>query len=352
MKKVLWLILLATALCVLTTAGMVGCDKGDVSDETPSNTDLGTSNSEETEPETAQVESVPDYAVETKADTAAETKADQAVETAPITVHQHTSVTDARVEPTCTADGLTEGSHCAECGEVLTAQEPLPATGHTEVIDNGKKPTCTKDGLTEGSHCSVCGETTTAQQTISATGHDEVTDNAKEATCSKDGLTEGSHCATCGEVLVKQNTIAATGAHRYNSGGSCKKCGASMPPPTEGLSYHQAWLTMGKSELEVVAYGSASNTLGTILVIPDTHNGLPVVSIGWNAFVFQSDLKIAIIPSSIINIEASAFSLCSDLKSLTYLGTVSQWNAIDKDPDWNEYSEITIVYCTDGTVEV
>lgn len=44
---------------------------------------------------------------------------------------QHTPVTDPASAPTCTEDGLTEGSHCSACGEVLLAQETVPATGHS-----------------------------------------------------------------------------------------------------------------------------------------------------------------------------------------------------------------------------
>ena len=36
----------------------------------------------------------------------------------------------AAVAATCTEDGLTEGSWCPECGEILTAQEIVPALGH------------------------------------------------------------------------------------------------------------------------------------------------------------------------------------------------------------------------------
>ena len=78
----------------------------------------------------------------------------------------HTAVTDAAVEPTCTQTGLTEGSHCSVCGEILTKQDVIPAQGHKAVTDRAVPATCTETGLTEGSHCSVCGETLVAQQVI------------------------------------------------------------------------------------------------------------------------------------------------------------------------------------------
>lgn len=44
-------------------------------------------------------------------------------------------------------------------------------TGHTEKIIPGKAPTCIESGLTEGKECSVCGEIIVAQEEIPATGH-------------------------------------------------------------------------------------------------------------------------------------------------------------------------------------
>ncbi len=41
----------------------------------------------------------------------------------------HEVVVDAGVEPTATASGKTEGSHCGVCGTVLVAQEIIPPTG-------------------------------------------------------------------------------------------------------------------------------------------------------------------------------------------------------------------------------
>jgi len=64
------------------------------------------------------------------------------------------------VAPTCTETGLTAGSHCAACGNVIVKQNIVPALGHTwdagEVLtaptefENGeKKYTCTACGDTK-----------------------------------------------------------------------------------------------------------------------------------------------------------------------------------------------------------
>ena len=89
----------------------------------------------------------------------------------------HTVVTDPRVEPTCAETGLTEGSHCSICGEVLQAQEVIPALGHTPdeaVLENLIPSTCTAEGsYDEVVYCTVCNQQISrTTHTVEKTEHD------------------------------------------------------------------------------------------------------------------------------------------------------------------------------------
>ncbi len=75
----------------------------------------------------------------------------------------------ATVEATCTEDGENTYA-CSVCGDSYT--ETIAATGHTIVIDPAVAATYKSTGLTEGSHCSVCGEVIMAQEVIPALVYD------------------------------------------------------------------------------------------------------------------------------------------------------------------------------------
>lgn len=72
--------------------------------------------------------------------------------------HVHSPVKDPAVAPTCVKHGLTEGSHCSECGEVLKKQEIVEALGHAFHIEDAKEATCSEEGTTAYLTCTRCNE--------------------------------------------------------------------------------------------------------------------------------------------------------------------------------------------------
>jgi hypothetical protein len=104
--------------------------------------------------------------------------------------------------PTCTEKGEQQRV-CGNDSTHVETQE-VAALGHTSVTDKAVAATCTTTGLTEGSHCSVCGEVITVQQTVAKTAHtssDWIVDKA--ATDSEEGRRH-KECTKCGEVLQEE----------------------------------------------------------------------------------------------------------------------------------------------------
>ena len=135
-----------------------------------------------------------------------------------VKAHHTMTKTDAK-EPTCTAEGNNAYYTCSVCGKVFKDEagmqpttvkaETLEKKAHTPVVDAAVAATCAKTGLTEGSHCSVCNEVLVAQKVVDKIPHTVVVDAAVEPTYSSTGLTEGKHCSVCNEVIEKQTVIPA-----------------------------------------------------------------------------------------------------------------------------------------------
>ena len=127
----------------------------------------------------------------------------------------HTPAILPAEDPTCVDPGLTEGTVCEICNEILTPQEAIPATGHSwsdwALLTEA---TCTEGG-TEIRSCLSCGAEET--RPTDALGHAPAAIPGTAPTCEADGLTEGEVCSRCGAILKAQQALPATG-HSWDEG--------------------------------------------------------------------------------------------------------------------------------------
>ena len=101
--------------------------------------------------------------------------------------------------------------------------------------------------------------------------------------------------------------LQAPGEHLFNDG-ACHRCG--KPKHSEGLLYA---LTDDGLGYKVMGIGDFD---GTVLSIPDTYNGLPVVEIADNAFSNNKALTAVYLPDYLQLIGTNAFSGCPSIKIL------------------------------------
>ena len=145
--------------------------------------------------------------------------------------HQYVEET---VEPSCEFGGGVRHI-CSVCGSSYT-EISTPALGHTPVAIPGVPATCTEGGVTEGSECSVCGEILVAPEDIAPLGHEltdvqPVDEENHSGICSRcqETITE-PHSWDEGEV-IKEATTSQTGEMRY----TCTVCQATKTEPIPRL---------------------------------------------------------------------------------------------------------------------
>lgn len=102
------------------------------------------------------------------------------------------SLYESNHDATCTVDG-TKTAKCDRCDAKDTVTDEGSRLSHTIIVNEELAPTCTENGLTEGSHCSVCGEVLMKQDIIPALGHADADHDGECDYCGKD-MTENCNC--------------------------------------------------------------------------------------------------------------------------------------------------------------
>ena len=219
-----------------------------------------------------------------------------------IPVKEHTAVTDEAVEPTCTETGLTEGSHCSICGEVLVAQAEVPAAGHffEEEWITDKEPTCTEKGL-KHAFCSVCGERIDID--IPPKGHHYV-----DHFCTECGIREIRLRGACGANATF--ILYGDGEFIISGTGDLYRYGQNPPWSSLRSQIKSVIIDNGISSIYDYTFYNCANL--SSVSIPNS-----VTRIGHYAFTGCSSLQSIVIPDSVTNIGERVFKDCNCLTSIT-----------------------------------
>ena len=230
----------------------------------------------------------------------------------------HNIVIDCAVEPSCYKSGLTEGSHCSNCGHVYKEQQVINKVDHNWKITNViKEKTCTTDGIQEV-QCIYCNES--KYEYIKAEGHNVIIDEAVKETCYESGLTEGSHCQVCNEVFVEQQVI--TKLEHLMQDDKCVHCNY-LNKNVYGLDYE---LSEDKSYYSVTGLGIARSEK---IIILEEYKGKPVKEIKFdNEYIpqeYYENIKSIVIPRSIVKVYSYAFYDFTSLENVYYTGNFKEW---------------------------
>lgn len=118
---------------------------------------------------------------------------------APVNPKNHTGKTEVKnvKDVTCTEDGYTGDTHCADCGQIVADGEVIPAVGHDLYWVIDRYPTEEAEG-SKHQTCNTCGYTCDADTPIEKLEHLPTLVEKVEPTCDAPGVKEHFYCANCG----------------------------------------------------------------------------------------------------------------------------------------------------------
>ena len=70
-----------------------------------------------------------------------------------------------------------------------------------------------------------------------------------------------------------------------------------------------------------------------------------------NAFEYCSNLETVYMENSLVKFEMRIFQYCTKLTDIYFNGTIEEWNAIEKDREWDLGIDNYTIHCTNGNIE-
>lgn len=271
--------------------------------------------------------------------------------------HTHVTVIDEAVPATCTTPGLTEGSHCSECGLVFTTQQVVNALGHDWASDFTIDIPATKTSTGEMSlHCKRCNERSRITEIPKLTDNNAGNNDSDDPDFDKpdfdnpsfDLPNQNNNNSGNGQSVNKNNTAApkvgtvfTVKGLRYriaNRNVRTKTCTVTC------LGYDKKYLKSkkkGSVTLSIpakIAYGKYSCMVTAIgnkafygcKALKRVSTGSNVLSIGSKSFSGCKALKKVTILKKIKKIGASSFAKCSSLRTITIKTTSLTKKSIGK----------------------
>ena len=216
----------------------------------------------------------------------------------------HTEVVDTRIEPTYTSTGLTEGSHCSVCGEILVAQEIIPMVSPFTFTLSGDKTYYTVTGLKS--------DAAITNMVIPATYNDlpvkTIGGNAFDYLDI--------------ETVFIPNSITSIGVNAFRGSASLTTVtfeeGSQLTSIGDNAFNGCTVLTSIDIPAGVTTIGGSSFSSCTNLTTVTFAENSQLTSIGTRAFSSCSSLKSIAIPSNVIVIDEYTFSGCSSLTSVEF----------------------------------
>ena len=271
--------------------------------------------------------------------------------------HTHVTVIDEAVPATCTTPGLTEGSHCSECGLVFTTQQVVNALGHDWASDFTIDIPATKTSTGEMSlHCKRCNERSRITEIPKLTDNNAGNNDSDDPDFDKPDfdnpsfdLPNQNNNNSGNEQSVNKNNTAApkVGTVFTVKGLRYRIANRNVRTSTctvTCLGYNKQYLKnkkKGSVTLSIpakIAYGKYSCTVTAIgnkafcgcKALKRVSTGSNVLSIGSKAFSGCKALKKVTILKKTKKIGASAFAKCSNLRTITIKTTSLTKKSIGK----------------------